>query len=149
MTGEHAAPLHDRARLMAQYMGFRELLNPTFGVDHLDFLMLVSYGHGAHSLIEYVCEDEPELPTHRARGAIIELADRAGLPLFVVRHSEDYSQWTPTPMNARAKGFLPESRTMTLREYAELLHAVRGKPLPEGIFDEDGRLCSQQPNRPR
>jgi len=97
----------------------------------IDFLMLEYDGGKAAALVEYKHERAPEVRIgHPSVRAIIDLADRAGIPAFLVRYADDFSWWYPTPLNDRAKALLPEGRHLTEEKWVELLYRSRGRDLP-------------------
>ena len=97
----------------------------------IDFLML-EYDQGkAAALVEYKHEDAQVVRLgHPSVRAIVDLADRAGLPAFLVRYAEDFTWWYPTPLNERARRLCPEARKITEAEWVELLYRCRGRELP-------------------
>jgi len=101
----------------------------------IDFLM-IEYNHcRAVTLVEYKHElAAPILPTNPSIRAIIDLADRAGLPAFIVRYAADLSWWRVAPLNHRAADYLPERRLMSEREYVALLYRIRGMAIPAEVY---------------
>lgn len=104
----------------------------------IDFLML-EYDMGrAAAIVEYKHDDAMPVRTgHPSIQAIIDLADRSGLPAFVVRYADDFSWWWPTPLNARAREILPQAKKLPEEQWVELLYRCRGRRLPE-----DWRQCT-------
>jgi len=97
----------------------------------IDFLLLEYDGGKAMALVEYKHEHAPELRlAHPSVRAVVNLADRAGLPAFVVRYADDFSWWFATPLNGRARTLLPEARHLTEEEWVALLYRSRGRHLP-------------------
>ena len=69
---------------------------------------------------------------------MIDLGNRAGIPVFGVRYANDFSWWRVTPLNALAKQWVPKQTHMDEEEYVRLLYRVRGKDAPAGLFaDKD------------
>ena len=125
--------------------GWRDLAlserHPRWGWDcpavDLDFLFL-EYDKGkAVALVEYKHERaQPQYATHPTYQAMIDVGNRAILPVFGVRYAADFSWWRVTPLNLKAREYLPERKEMTEREWVTFLYAVRGYSLPEMIFDD-------------
>lgn len=97
----------------------------------IDFLM-IEYDRGkAKALVEYKHELANEVRVaHPSIRAIVDLADRAGLPAFVVRYAGNFSWWYPTPINDAARTFLSEPRHLSEEQWVELLYRIRGRSLP-------------------
>ena len=77
-------------------------------------------------------------PTYRA---LIDLGDRAEVPVLLARHAEDFSWWIVTPLNDLAKNFVPEKTVLTEKGWVTLLYHVRGRELPGRLlFDDGGKL---------
>ncbi len=74
----------------------------------IDFLML-EYDNGkASALVEYKNEHaKPQYVSHPTYQAMINLGDRAGIPVIACRYSDDYSIWRVVPLNAKAREFIP------------------------------------------
>lgn len=103
----------------------------------LDFLML-EYDKGkASAMVEYKHESAPpQHRTHPSYQALIDLGNRAELPVFAVRYSSDFSWYRVTPLNAFAKRWLEIQKEMDEREYVTLLHKIRGYEIEPGFFDD-------------
>lgn len=105
----------------------------------LDFLLL-EYDRGkAAAIVEYKHERAaPQYATHPTFRAMIDLGDRAGIPVFAVRYADDWSWWRVVPLNGLAKTFLPARAEMTEQEWITLLYRVRGTEVPADLFaDKD------------
>ena len=92
----------------------------------IDFL-LIEYNYGkAMALVEYKHENAtPQYPTHPSYKALIDLGDRAGIPVFAARYANDYSWFKVTSLNEYAKSYIPECETMAEDEWVVLLKRVR------------------------
>ena len=98
----------------------------------IDFLLLEYDAGKAAALVEYKHEDAQAVRcAHPSLRALADLADRAGLPAFVVRYADDFSWWYPTPLNAPARAICPRSYRMAEEEWVELLYRCRGRTRPE------------------
>lgn len=104
----------------------------------LDFLFL-EYDRGkAVALVEYKHERAaPQYRTHPTYQAMIDLGDRAGIPVFCARYADDFSWWRITPLNVNAREYVPEQVTMSEREWVTLLYHIRGYELPDEVFEDD------------
>ena len=106
--------LNDRHRLWGRDC-------PATDVD--DFL---EYNHGKSAgLVEYKHERAQATGDYN-RMAFIDLANRATLPAFEARYTEDFARWTITPLNASASLYLPPNMVMTETGWVRLLYRLRG-----------------------
>jgi hypothetical protein len=103
----------------------------------LDFLLL-EYDRGRPSaLIEYKLEFSPaQVPTHPSYLALINLGDKAGVPVFAVRYAQDFSWWNVVPLSFGAKRMMPSRKKMDERQFVTFLYNIRGLQPPEEIFNE-------------
>ena len=101
----------------------------------LDFLFL-EYDKGkAVALVEYKHELAlVQHSTHPTYQAMIDLGNRASIPVFGVRYADDFTWWRVTPLNSCAKTFCEEQTTMTEEEWVTFLYHIRGYELPDSIF---------------
>lgn len=102
----------------------------------LDFLFL-EYDHGqASAIVEYKNEHAaPQYASHPTYQAMIDLGDRAGIPVIACRYAEDFSEWKVVPLNTKAKEMIPNRVTLTEREWVELLYKIRGYEVPPGVLE--------------
>jgi len=100
----------------------------------IDFLFL-EYDSGlASALVEYKHERAaPQKAIHPSYQALINLGDRAGIPVFAVRYAGDFSWWRIVPLNGLAKTYLPERCEMKEFEWVTLLYRIRGKVPPANL----------------
>lgn len=116
----------------------------TWGIDcpavDIDFL-LIEYTHAEPAaLVEYKHESARRATMDASHKAIASLGNRAAIPVFGVRYGYEGKDpvFRVTAINEFAQGRVPLPKTkMTEREYVTLLYAVRGEPLPKGIFEEE------------
>ena len=86
----------------------------------------------AIAIVKYMHENAQEMrPSHPSVRAMADLADRTGLPVFLVRYADDFEWWYVTPLNERARELLPEARKTTEVEWVEILYRCRGRELPQ------------------
>jgi|SRR3990172_2080110 len=104
----------------------------------LDFILL-EYDQGrAVALVEYKHElADIQYPAHPSYRALIDLGNRADIPVIAVRYADDFSWWKITPLNKRAKDFVPEQKQMDEKQYVALLYKIRGSELSIDIFEEE------------
>ena len=102
----------------------------------LDFLFL-EYDKGkAVALVEYKHEyAPPQRSTHPTYQAMIDLGDRASVPVFAVRYANDFSWWRVISLNNCARVWVPARLVLTEREWVTLLYLIRGYDLPDSVFD--------------
>jgi len=97
----------------------------------LDFLMLEYDVGKAVALVEYKHEDAAPVHTgHPSLRALVDLADRAALPVFVVRYADDFSRWYVSPLNNHARAIHGEPSSLTEEQWVDLLYRCRGKSMP-------------------
>ena len=103
----------------------------------LDFLML-EYDRGkAVAVVEYKnVHAAPQYPIHPTYRALIDLGNRAGLPVFGVRYADDFSWWRVTPLNDLAKKWVPQQTRMTEEEWVTVLFRIRGTEVPPDLFTD-------------
>lgn len=103
----------------------------------LDFLFL-EYDKGkAVAIVEYKHERAARQKTcHPTYQAIIDLGNRAGIPVIAVRYTDDFSCWRVTALNEKAYLWIPQIIDLTERQWVELLYRIRGYKLPQKVFDE-------------
>lgn len=98
----------------------------------LDFLFL-EYDQGrASAIVEYKHEQArwPLNAGHPTYQAMIDLGDRANVPVFAVRYKADYSRYRAVPMNNCARKWLPKTTTMLESQWVSLLYKIRGREFP-------------------
>lgn len=102
----------------------------------LDFLFL-EYDKGkAVALVEYKHElAPPQYASHPSYQAMIDLGNRADLPVFACRYAADFSWWRVVPLNQKAKELLPTIKEMTETEWVTLLYRLRGYEPPKGLLE--------------
>lgn len=108
-----------------------------FGVpaQDIDFLLLELDRSKPTALIEYKSEFAGEqYPSHPSYLTLINLGDRADLPVFVVRYAQNFSWWKVIPLNSVAKKMLPERVEVNERLYVTWLYNLRNLTPPEEIF---------------
>lgn len=102
----------------------------------LDFLFL-EYDKGQPvAIVEYKHEKaQIQHASHPTYQAMINLGERAYVPVFGVRYKDDFSQWRVTPLSEIAKRLLPERKIMTEREWVTFLYQLRGYTPPDSLFE--------------
>jgi len=101
----------------------------------IDLCIVNEYDHGiVRGLIEFkreTAKDDYERSMNCA--AMLNLAARAVLPFFVIRYARDFSWYEVRPLNDLAKTFVPQNTRMCERDFVELLYAIHGQQMPEGL----------------
>lgn len=102
----------------------------------LDFLML-EYDRGkAVAIVEYKHEKAAkQYISHPSYQAIIDLGDKAGIPVFVCRYAGDFSWFKVVPLNDRVRECLAKQTKMTEEEYVTFLYRLRGYEIPRSILN--------------
>lgn len=102
----------------------------------LDFLFL-EYDRGkASAIVEYKNEHAaPQYASHPTYQAMIDLGNRANVPVLACRYSDDFSTWKVTPLNAAARQHVPERVTLDEAGWVRLLYKIRGYDLPQTVID--------------
>lgn len=101
----------------------------------LDFLFL-EYDHGkASAIVEYKNEHAaPQYASHPTYQAMIDLGDRAGIPVIACRYSDDFSMWKVVPLNREAKKIIPNRLDLDEAGWVRLLYKIRGYDVPESVL---------------
>lgn len=100
----------------------------------IDFLALEYDNSKAVALIEYKHERAPFPPDDASVRALVDLAERAGIPCFFVHYSDDYSWFDILPRNALASEWVASRRTMDEARWVETLYLMRRRILPAAIL---------------
>jgi hypothetical protein len=103
----------------------------------IDFLM-IEYDKGKSvALVEYKNEHATtQNYSHPSYRAMVDLADRAGIPAFMCRYTDNLDKWTVDPINQRAKEKLKgaEQIELTEKRYVKFLYWLRGREVPDEIM---------------
>lgn len=102
----------------------------------LDFLFL-EYDHGkASAIVEYKNEHAaPQYASHPTYQAMIDLGNRAGIPVIACRYSDDFSVWKVVPLNEHAKQHIPKRLETDEKGWVRLLYRIRGYEVPQSVLD--------------
>lgn len=103
------------------------------GVD-IDFL-LIEYDYGkACAIVDYKRKN-PETVKHNHPNvkAMVDLGNRANIPVFITFYAKDFSWFYPVPVNKLAGQYFPENKIITEREWVILLYRMRGRELPQDL----------------
>lgn len=105
----------------------------------LDFLFL-EYDRGkAVAIVEYKHERAViARASHPTYQAIIDLGNRASVPVFGVRYAADYSWYRVTPLNEQARKWATEAQQMTEPQWVTFLYRLRGYDVPQSVLDNLG-----------
>ena len=103
----------------------------------IDFLLLEYDTGKAAAIVEYKNERaKPVLACHPTYQAMIDLGNRAGVPVIVCRYTDDFSSWMITPLNDEARKYIPQRAKLTEREWVSLLYKIRGYEVPQKVLDD-------------
>lgn len=103
----------------------------------LDFLFL-EYDRGkASAIVEYKNEHAaPQYASHPSYQAMIDLGNKAGIPVIACRYADDFKWWRVTPLNGIAKKFTPSGTTeLDEKGWVKLLYKIRGYDVPLSVLD--------------
>ena len=101
----------------------------------LDFLFL-EYDRGkASAIVEYKNEHAaPQYASHPSYQAMIDLGNKAGIPVFACRYADDFRWWKVTPLNGIAKKHLASATEFDEKGWVKLLYKIRGYDLPPSVL---------------
>ena len=103
----------------------------------IDFLLLEYDAGRAVAVIEYKHElARLQYPSHPSYRALVDLGDRAGLPVFACRYKTDFSLFKVVPLNTKAKGLLKEAREFLEPKFVEFLYGLRGRVVPAEVLED-------------
>ncbi len=92
-------------------------------------------------MVEYKHESAPKQRfTNPSYQALIDLGNRAVLPVFVCRYKDDFTLFRVLPLNEKAREWLPCRKDMNEREYVTFLYRMRGYEVPQSMFERDGEV---------
>lgn len=102
----------------------------------IDFLMLEFDSGKASALVEYKNEHaKTQYASHPTYQAMINLGDRAGIPVIACRYSDDFSKWRVVPLNAKAREFIPERTELDESGWVSLLYKIRGREVSNEVLE--------------
>lgn len=103
----------------------------------LDFLCLEYDSGKAVALVEYKHQNSPtQYAAHPSYRALVDLGNRAGIPVFAVRYGNDFSWWRVISLNDQAVSIIGEEIKMTEREWVTFLYKLRGQDISESLLDQ-------------
>lgn len=102
----------------------------------LDFLFL-EYDRGkASAIVEYKNEHAaPQFASHPSYQAMIDLGDKAEIPVIACRYADDFKWWRVTPLNNVARRFVPQRLELDEKGWVRLLYKIRGYDVPPGVLN--------------
>lgn len=102
--------------------------------DRAKVVALVDYKHEAAAAVDF--------KSHNWR-AIIDLGDRAGVPVFCVYYAGDFSWWSVSAANVLAGDWVSGEVRLTEAEYIRLMYRIRRRIVPPSPFDGTSELLHQ------
>ena len=80
------------------------------------------------AIIEYKNEhEEKQYASYPNYQAIIDLGDKAAIPVIACRYNDDYSRYTATPLNVYARNYLHETKEFNEADFVRLLYEIKGR----------------------
>lgn len=114
----------------------REWGTPCPAVD-IDFMLLEFSGRKAVALVEYKNEHaKKQYKSHPTFQALIDLGERAGLPVFACRYTTDLRHYNVIPLNRNATIVLPDRELLTETQYVTMLYDMREKEVPPDVLEK-------------
>lgn len=108
----------------------------------IDFLAL-EYNKGkAVALVEYKNEHARKQDySHPSYRALVDLGDKATLPVFVCRYSDNFMRWEIDPIGKVAtrkfeEHKIPSRVTLTEKRYVKFLYWLRGAEAPPEVLEQ-------------
>lgn len=101
----------------------------------IDFLVLEYDSGKASAIIEYKNEHaEPQYASHPSYQAIIDLGNRAELPVIACRYSDDYRKYKAVALNEYARKYLPNREEFDEPGWVSLLYKIRGREISDDVL---------------
>lgn len=110
----------------------------------IDFLLVEYDQRKPIALVEYKHEAaKPQRKSDVGYQVVSKLATDAGLPFFACRYSDCLTSYTVVPINEIAKGIIGQVDGMSEKEWVHFLYYLRGRHLPEKLFDSQNLLKAE------
>lgn len=77
----------------------------------------------------------PQYASHPTYQAMIDLGDKAQIPVLACRYSDDFQTWKVTLLNKEAKKILPQRAVLSEKQWVSLLYKIRGYDVPQSVLD--------------
>lgn len=101
----------------------------------IDFLTFEHKDGKMFAIIEYKRKDAiKQYASHPTYRAVIDLGDRAGLPVIVCRYSDDFSRYVAVPLNMEARKIIPNRTEYDELGWVKELYRMRGREVPEEVL---------------
>ena len=82
------------------------------------------------AIIAYKNEhEEKQYASYPMYQAIINLGDKATIPVIACRYNDDYSKYKATPLNVYARNYLHETKELNEADFVRLLYEIKGQDL--------------------
>lgn len=110
-----------------------------FDCPAVDIDLLVEFDGGrAAAIVEYKNENAPEVALSESNiKALIDLGNRAGIPVIGTRYAKDFAWWKTTPLNDFAIQKLNTDKTslpISEKTWVSILYRLRGRQIPPDLF---------------
>lgn len=100
-------------------------------------MLLEFSGRKAVALVEYKNEHaKKQYKSHPTFQALIDLGERAGLPVFACRYTTDLRHYNVIPLNRNATIVLPDRELLTETQYVTMLYDMREKEVPPDVLEK-------------
>lgn len=87
------------------------------------------------AIIEYKNEHAiKQYASHPTYRAVINLGDRAGIPVIVCRYNDDFSRYVAVPLNMEARRIIPNRTEYDEIGWVKELYRLRGREVPEEVL---------------
>lgn len=87
------------------------------------------------AIIEYKKEiAQTQYASHPTYRAVIDLGERARIPVIVCRYNSDFSTWRAVPLNAEARKIIPNRTEYDELGWVKELYRMRGREVPEEVL---------------
>ena len=87
------------------------------------------------AIIEYKNEHAiKQYASHPTYRAVINLGERAGIPVIVCRYNDDFSRYVAVPLNMEARRIIPNRTEYDELSWVKELYRLRGREVPEEVL---------------
>ena len=101
----------------------------------IDFLMLEYDSGTASAIIEYKNEQaQTQYASHPTYRAMIDLGNKAGIPVIACRYNDDFTMCTAVPLNRKAREYIPNRTEYDEVGWVKELYRLRGREVPDEVL---------------
>ena len=124
-TAFNNGTLSERFRRWGLYRNETDIGFLTFEHEEGKIFALIEYKK-AHALKQYA--------SHMIYRALIDMGNRAWLPVIVCRYSDDFSRYSVIPLNAEARKIIPNRTEYDELGWVKELYRMRGREVPDDVL---------------